>query len=265
MNIQAQTQHIDNAALHFKPVALDGWNSRGTATLSEQILPFSIQVVQDPEELADAVRIRHDAYARHLPELAQKLMQAEAADFAPGTIVFLARAKLDGSPMGTARIQTNDFAPLPLETSVELPARFQGRRLAEVNRLGVQNGHIGRAVKIALVKALFEYCAANGFEFATLVARHPIDRQYSQLMFEDVFPEIGMIPMGHCANLPHRVMSFEIATGEERWSAANHPLLGYFRHTRHPDINIEAPITGPMLEQLCVQRAQQVEPALRWA
>ena len=33
-------------------------------------------------------------------------------------------------------------------------------------------------------------------------------------------------------------MSFDIATGQERWEAANHPLLNFFRHTRHPDIDI---------------------------
>jgi hypothetical protein len=33
-------------------------------------------------------------------------------------------------------------------------------------------------------------------------------------------------------------MAFEIATGEQRWQAARHPLLGFFRHTRHPDIDI---------------------------
>jgi hypothetical protein len=35
-------------------------------------------------------------------------------------------------------------------------------------------------------------------------------------------------------------MAFEIATGEQRWSAAKHPLLGFFRHTQHPDIDIAA-------------------------
>jgi hypothetical protein len=36
-------------------------------------------------------------------------------------------------------------------------------------------------------------------------------------------------------------MAFEIATGEARWSAARHPMLGFFRHTHHPDIDIGQP------------------------
>jgi hypothetical protein len=35
-------------------------------------------------------------------------------------------------------------------------------------------------------------------------------------------------------------MAFEIATGEQRWTAAGHPLLNFFRLTHHPDIDIRA-------------------------
>ena len=58
-------------------------------------------------------------------------------------------------------------------------------------------------------------------------------------------------------NIPHRVMAFEIATGEARWSAAQHPLLTFFKHTVHPDIDISvkaAPSRGrtPMSQRLLV-------------
>jgi hypothetical protein len=37
-------------------------------------------------------------------------------------------------------------------------------------------------------------------------------------------------------------MAFEIATGKARWTAANHPLLKFFSHTNHPDIDVATPL-----------------------
>ena len=201
-------------------------------------LPFTIRRVDNEASLQKAVRIRHAAYDRHVPEFARSLLLPEACDYADDTVVLLAESKLDGSPLGTARIQTNLERPLHVEESVALPAWLQGARLAEVTRLGVDEGRIGRVVKIALIKACFEFCERNAIDYAVVTGRAPIDRQYEQLLFSDVFEDKAMIPLRHVGNIPHRVMAFEIATGEQRWTAARHPLLAYFRHTQHPDIDI---------------------------
>jgi hypothetical protein len=201
-------------------------------------LPFTIKRVQTEEDLWKAVKIRHAAYARHVPEFAKTLAQPEESDFDADGVVLLAESKLDGSPLGTARIQTNMHGPLRLEDSVELPLWLASRRLAEVTRLGVDEGRIGRLVKIALIKACFDYCEQNNIDWAVVTGRTPIDRQYEQLLFTDVFASKAPVPLKHVGNLPHRVMMFEIKTGEARWSAAQHPLLGFFRHTRHPDIDL---------------------------
>jgi hypothetical protein len=201
-------------------------------------LPFTIRRVGDDETLGKAVTIRHAAYARHVPEFARTLALPEACDYEEDTVVLLAESRLDGSPLGTVRIQTNDYRPLHVEQSVILPPHLQGRRLAEVTRLGVDEGRIGRMVKIALIKACFEYCELNGIDYAVVAGRSPIDRQYAQLLFTDVFPDDAWVPLPYAGNIPHRVMEFEIATGEQRWAAAGHPLLGFFRHTRHPDIDV---------------------------
>jgi hypothetical protein len=263
MNIQTLNSVNDASAPNFRAYEQKIWEKMEKRSLNEQLLPFSVQIVQSAEELEEAIQIRRSAYARHVPELAQTLSSPEPADFQPGSVVFLAKSKLDDSALGTARLQTNEFADLPMQASVELPSRFTSTRLCEVSRLGVQVGSIGRAVKVALVKALFEYCEATGIEYAMLAARSPVDRQYAQLMFEDVFPEAGFIPMRHAANLPHRVMHFEIATGEERWAAAKHPLLTYFRQTFHPDIRIDRDVTPEQLHRFWMK--EQAEPILRMA
>ena len=201
-------------------------------------LPFTIRRVLNDADLRKAVQIRHAAYARHLPTFAQTLTQPEACDYDSDVVVLLAESKLDGSPIGTARIQTNAQRPLSVEESVALPAWLQGRRLTEVTRLGVDAGRVGRLVKIALFKAFFAYCEENGVEWAVLAGRPPIDRQYEQLLFTDVFPGMPHLPLHHMDNIPHRVMAFEIETAQARWEQANHPLLDFFRHTHHPDIDV---------------------------
>ncbi|WLI87460.1 hypothetical protein Q4S45_11950 [Massilia sp. R2A-15] len=203
-------------------------------------LPFTIKRVHSDEDMRKAVQIRHAAYARHIPEFAQTLIEPEHSDYEDDCVVLLAESKLDGSPLGSLRIQTNLHRALSVEDSVELPAYLQGRRLAEVTRLGIGEGRIGRVVKVALIKASFEYCEANNIEYAVVTGRAPIDRQYEQLLFSDVFEDKAPVPLSHVGNIPHRVMQFEIATGEQRWTAAAHPLLGFFRHIKHPDIDIGA-------------------------
>lgn len=206
--------------------------------LAEERLPFTVRVVRSEADLAKAIRIRHSAYARHLPELAARLLTPEALDTAPGVVVLLAESKLDGSAIGTVRIQTNDFQPLAVEQSIDLPAWTRHQRMAEVTRLAIAEGRVGRLVKLVLIKACFEFCEREGIDLAIAAGRAPIDRQYTQLLFEDLFPETGFIPLQHAGNLPHRVMAFDIASGERRWTEAGHPLLKFFRHTRHPDIDL---------------------------
>jgi hypothetical protein len=200
-------------------------------------LPFTIRRVATEADLWKAVRVRHAAYDRHVPEFARELAQPEACDYGDDAVVFLAESRLDGTALGTARMQTNLFGHLHVEESIALPDWLQGRPLAEMSRLGVDNSRMGRMVKTALLKAGVMYCQQNGIEWALATGRAPIDRQYEQLTFVDVFPEQGFVPLRHVGNIPHRVMAFDIPTIEARWAAARHPLLNFFCHTHHPDID----------------------------
>jgi len=219
-------------------------------------LPFTIRRVENEDSLKKAVAIRHAAYARHVPEFARTLALPEACDYEEDTVVLLAESKLDGTPLGTARIRTNIHHPLHIEESVVLPQWLQGRALGEVERLGVGEGRIGHMVKVALVKAFFEYFEKTGIEYAVIAGRAPVDRHYEQLMFTDVFGDNEMVPLRHAGNMPHRVMAFEIASGEARWTAAKHPLLKFFRHTHHPDIDVG------VASEAMPQRGAQATPAV---
>ncbi len=211
---------------------------QATATLTEELLPFTVRLVHDDEGLSKAVQIRHAAYARHLPGFAETLKAPEHADIENGVVVLLAESKLDGSPLGTMRIQTNQFKPLCLEQSVELPDWLRTRPLAEATRLGVTNEKGGRLVTTVLFKAYFQFCQQTGIEWMVIAGRAPVDRMYDRLLFDDVFPGLGYIPLAHASNLPHRVLSFNVETAQDRWTRASHPLLGFMCSVHHPDIQL---------------------------
>jgi hypothetical protein len=210
-------------------------------------LPFTVRRVETEADLLKAVRIRHAAYARHVPDFARNLAQPEAADYDADTIVLLAESKLDGTPIGSTRIRTNLYRPLGVEESIVLPDWLQGKRLVEATRLGIDEGRVGRMVKIALVKACFMYCEDNAIDFSVATGRPPVDKQYQQLMFVDVFPELGLVPLRHVGNIAHRIMAFEIATFQQRWAEARHPMLNFFFNTHHPDIDIGPVVAPPSL------------------
>lgn len=230
-------------------------------------LPFTIKRVRSDEDMWKAVRVRHAAYARHIPAFAQTLTEPEESDYADGAVVLLAESKLDGSPMGSARIRNNFYDPLGVEGSLVLPDWLQGRRLAEVTRLSVNEGRVGQVVKVALLKACVSYCQDNSIEWALATGRAPIDRQYERLLFVDLFADKTPVPLKHVGNIPHRVMAFEIDTIEERWARARHPMLDFFCRTHHPDIAIAdgidaGPATPPhRLSSPLQERRAQLEAA----
>ena len=224
--------------------------------MKEEHLPFTIRLVGDESALSKAVRVRHAAYARHVPDFAEALKMPEANDFENGVAVLLAESKLDGSPLGTMRIQTNRFKPLTLEKSLALPQWLHASKLAEATRLAVSNEATSRVVKTALFKAFFMYCQQQGIEWMVITARTPIDRQYDRLMFDDVYPGMGYVPMAHVNNLPHRVMSFEVGTARQRWAAARHPLFNFVFTTAHPDIQLN----GHTVSELTYQNRFHEQP-----
>lgn len=207
--------------------------------MKQEILPFTVRPVQDMSDLNKAIHARYMAYDRHLPELASKLKEIETTDTDEGVLVLLAESKLDGTALGTMRIQTNQFRPLAVEESIELPPRFQMQRLAEATRLGVENGKIGLVVKLALFKACYQYCKKIEIDHLVVAGRMPLDRLYQRWLFEDVFSNSDFVPLRHAGNIPHRIMSANLHTSQARWESAKHPLLEFMTGTNHPDLELD--------------------------
>jgi hypothetical protein len=51
-------------------------------------------------------------------------------------------------------------------------------------------------------------------------------------------------------------MAFEMETGEQRLTTAKHPLLDFFYHTYHPDINVSS-VPSAFGQSHSVQRGVQ--------
>lgn len=163
--------------------------------MTEELHPFTVRLVRDEDDLNKAVQIRHSAYARHLPDFAETLKSAENADADNGVVVLL----------------------------------------AEATRLGVTNEKGGHLVTTVLFKAYFQYCQQIGIEWIVVTGRAPVDRMYDRLLFKDVYPGMGYIPLSHVSGLPHRVLSQEVDSVEPNWAAAKQPLYEFFFHTHLPD------------------------------
>ncbi len=255
---------IDALSTRLPFVAAAPHASAPAAGLKEELLPFTVRLVREEDDVRKAVSVRHAAYARHVPVMAEKLVNPEATDFEDGVAVLLAESKLDGAPLGTMRIQTNRFKALSIEQSIELPDWLKGRPLAEASRLGVELGRTGTFVKTVLFKAFYRYCVEQGIDYMVIAARSPLDRQYDKLMFSDIFPGAGFMPMRHGGNLPHRALSFDVRTAEQRWAAAAHPLFDFMTRTHHPDIDVGAMSSrSPALAAVVESAMRPATPAAR--
>lgn len=213
-------------------------------------LPFVVHFARDENDVAKAVAIRRSAYARHVPELAARFAAPESSDLDGSSWVLVASAKLDGVPLGSMRFRTNRHQPLDLEQSVTLPQYLQGRLLAEATRLAVSQAAVGRVVKAMMMKAMFLHCETLGVDNIVVTARHPMDRLYTSLMFEDVCPEWGFVPMAHVGMIPHRVMACDVVATKRKWLETGHPWYPLFFRTRHPDLVMPAADTRQNREQL---------------
>lgn len=230
-------------------------------SLREERLPFTIRPVRNDRDLEKALHVRHEAYARHLPEFATALRRPEADDVADDTLVLLAESKLDGSALGTVRIQTNLERPLNLEQSVELPEWLRARSILEVRRLAIVPGNPGHLVKMALIKGCFMYSYQHQIEWSVVAARPPLDRMYEKMMFQDVLEGRTFIPLPREHNVVHRVLGLEMETLESRANLIKHPLVGFFFDTQHPDVSIG---TEPQTEALSVVGKRADRPQAVW-
>lgn len=216
----------------------------GASRLTSSILPFSIRIVRNEDQLARAVDIRAEAYERHWPNLYGQLTSPEAQDRDPNSLIFLAESKSNGQPVGTMRVDTNLISELPLGPSVEPPPEMKGQTIAYITRLGVKQGSTGSLVKLALFKSLHRYCLAKQLAWILVGIRPPGDRDYVRMGFVDINNGSDLVSIGSSGGIPVRLMALEVNTVERKGKEAAHPLYKFMFLDFHPDIEIFSSVSG---------------------
>lgn len=213
-------------------------------------LPFTVRAVMTEADLDKAAATRYQAYARHVPEFAERMKEPEAVDFEEDSIILLAESKLSRETVGTMRIRTNRHNPLAIEQSILLPDWLKGDVLADASRLAIPPQKNGLIVRIALFKAYYLVCRKLNVDWMVIAARTPLDRMYDSLLFRDIWPERGFIPLSHAGDIPHRVMVFNVPEADHLWHETQHRLCNFMCHTSHPDINLNGIQIAPTLPRV---------------
>lgn len=197
---------------------------------------LEVSIAQTDMDLAAGARLRQAAYARHVPAFAQTLSEPEEEDFMSDTLVL--QVKSQGETVGTMRMQHNRERPLALEHDLALPKDMPPKGLAEAVRLAVAQGE-GRTKEVTnlLFKAFYFYCLAHQLQYMVVTARKPVDRLYEKLLFRDVYPELGYIPLQHVGGLPHRIMTLDVFDALSLWTHKAHSLLPFVYNLSHPSLN----------------------------
>ncbi|WP_334120179.1 N-acyl amino acid synthase FeeM domain-containing protein [Limnobacter sp.] len=209
---------------------------------TSQLLPFWIAQAKSDHELELAAKARQIAYGRHLPEFGERLATPDDDDRHPDSAVLLAFSKLDGSCIGTVRIQIAGQQSIRLEESFALPDALHTGRIAEISRLAIPPRSNGLALRLMLIKAAYWYSRANEVDRCFLCVRHPVDRQYRRFDLHDVLPAKEFVPMQHIGMIPHRIFWFDVFNIEQRWLLSANPLHSVYFANSHPDLldNIQA-------------------------
>ncbi len=200
-------------------------------------LGVRVRAARTIEHLKLACALRVQAFGRRQPELARHLAEPEEADLAEGTLVLLAIRESDQQVVGTARMQTNLYAPLEYETHIELPAHYRGRTLGVGGRLAVvASAHDSAQITRLLLKALYTFCAAQQIAHVLITAQPPRDRLYRLFGYEDVYPG-RLFRTASTPQYPCKLMAFDMAHGRDTLARINPEHLAFLQaHT--PEIEI---------------------------
>lgn len=212
----------------------------------EHGLAFRVRAVCSEADLARVQALRQLAYGRHVPEQAEAFGAADPSDRRAGTVIFFAEDKATGQVVGSARVQSNRHAPLPIERSIELPREHRGRLLAEITRLCVMPGY-DHKVRLALVKASHLYCIALQIGGVVAGSRRQLVRLYESLGFDDLYGDERMCPLQHAGGLPHRVLFRDTVTSEAMARDRRHPDYDFVFRDFHPDVTIFDALSASVL------------------
>ncbi len=202
-------------------------------------LTFVVRIARTEADLQLALDIRRRKYANHHPTLAELLAYEDKRDRQAGSIVFLAKNKLDGRCLGSVRLETNISRPLQIERDVVLPSKFRRARLLHVTRFAVESGSEGIIVKRSLLKAMYLYSRAKEIDFALISTIGLSARLFYRIGFKDVFPANRHVRLGEYGGLEVKLLAQRISLlSRNAKSLEGDEMRRFINEFRHPDIQI---------------------------
>jgi len=221
-------------------VAINAGGGVRPVRLAAQDLPITVKIVRTPEQLQRVCELRSIAYGARSPELGEKFSMPEAADHDAGNVVFIAEDKETGEVVGSVRLHTNLFKPVPLETVTDIPAHMHGQLFAEPCRLCTRKTYANPLVSMTLFKAIYLYCYANQVQYLLCAAREPLNQIYKSMGFSPLNGghDEEWIPLQYAGNLLHSLLVMDVLMAEAFWRENKHPCYDFVGRTYHPGIQI---------------------------
>ena len=81
-------------------------------------LPFVVRLASSERDLLDVVSLRSQTYSRHNAPAARLVRSPEDQDLRGDGVILVARSKLDGTAVGSVRVQTRVHRPLMVESAM---------------------------------------------------------------------------------------------------------------------------------------------------
>lgn len=206
-----------------------------------QTLPFSVQVVTEQTQLADACKVRVAGYGHHLPQIGGKLYAPEPIDFAQETTIFIAYDKRSHEAVGTSRIQTTTYGgSTPVESHIDLPGTMRDSGRAEMTKLATLPG-ADPLVKLALWKAGYLYSLASQVRWLFMTARsRGLVRQYKHLGAKAFHSDERMLPLSYVSDIAHQILVLDVVAAQRISDSGSHALFDFVFTTVHPDLQLFA-------------------------
>ena len=194
--------------------------------------------------------LRSQTYFRHNAPAAGLVRSPEEQDRRGDAVLLIARSKLDGTAVGSVRVQTRVSRPLMVESAIRLPAEVAGANPIELMRGSITNGVAGRMVSASLAKANFLLCRRFDFSHVIVTCREPVDLLWAYQSDELLSGELIELP--YSPGALHKVLCLPMREATERWHSRNRPLFDFMMNTDHPDIQVD-------LEQVQAQLARAMK------
>jgi hypothetical protein len=212
--------------------------------LTTKELPFHVVLARQRATLSKSALVRHEAFQRHLHPFAieNEGPQFDNLDESAETVVFMAKCKMTGEPLGSARVtECNDIAD-HLSPDEEVPSEVRGRRALLFSRLAVSGGERGRLVRAALGKAVFLYSIAKQCQIVFVAP--PRERLYYKDGFRNILPNGPLLPYRANSGVMSRILFIETWSYQNVLENSNTALHNFIFAKYHPDLLIFDSISG---------------------